>query len=379
METLSDIQVLVLQGSPRERGRIHGETLKSKILAHLDGWKDMLGKDTGMNPDQYLAQLLRETNFLPAVARWTPALLEEVKGIAEGSGVDFETIFAVQLGDEEWWYRREKKLSQAKQIAENCSGLGVFDRAGLPPLAAQNMDVPAYYDGYQVLLHIKEPASPVESFVFTTAGFIALNGLNNRPVSICCNTLSQLNPAPDGLPVAFIVRGVLAQSTSDDAIDFVRRIKHASGQNYIIGGPKEVRSLECSSNQVCEFTLDPRVRRIYHTNHPLANDDQEMFENMLKKLSPEQKEQADKGQANTRARFSFLEKQLSDVSETITVERIKAILSSHETPVCNDRIEGRGLTLGCLIVELSPAPVLHLAPGPPCSTAFQTFTFNTEV
>lgn len=375
METLSDVQVLVLEGSPRERGRIHGEALKSKILEHLGEWKDDLGKDIGMSPDEYLAQLLAETNFLRAIKRWTPDLLDEVKGIAEGAGVDFETILAIQLGDEEWWYRRGKKLSQAGQIAENCSGLGVFGQGDLPPLAAQNMDVPAYYDGYQVLLHVKDPASPVESFVFTTAGFIALNGLNNQSVSICCNTLFQLDHAPDGLPVAFVVRGVLAQSTSEDAIAFVRRIKHASGQNYIIGGPKEVRSFECSATQVCEFIPYPGANRVYHTNHPLANDDQEMFGEMLKKLSPQQKEQADKGQANTRARFDFLEGQLSDVSETITVEKIKVILSSHKAPVCNDRKKGRGLTLGCLIMELSPAPVLHLAPGPPCSTAFKTYVF----
>jgi len=375
MHTMPDFQVLTLEGSPRERGQIHGEALKPKILEFLGGWKEGLGKATGMNPKKYLEQFVEETGFLAAVERWAPDLLEEVRGIADGCGVDSKTIFANQLADEEWWYRREKKLRPASREPKSCSGLGIFGQEDGRPLLAQNMDVPDCYDGYQVLLHVKDPASPVESFVFTAAGFIALNGLNNRSVGICCNTLAQLNHATDGLPVAFIVRTVLAQSSQKDAIDFIHRIKHASGQNYIIGGPQEILDFECSAGKVRQFAPNPGATRVYHTNHPLVNDDQEMFGEMLKKLSPEQRHRMDAGQTNSRARFDFLENQLSDISEAITVEKIKAILSSHQVPVCRDRKKGRGLTLGCSIVELSSPPVLHLAPGPPCSTAFHRFTF----
>jgi len=376
MKTASDIQVLVLEGSPRERGQIHGEALRPVILEYIGRWKNHLQESMGMDPNEYIEQFTQETDFLAAIKRWTPDLLEEVRGIAEGSGVNFGTIFANQLGDEEWVYRRHKKLALASQKTDRCSSLGVFGQREIPPLAAQNMDVPDYYDDFQILLHIKHPDSALESFVFTTAGLIALNGLNNQPVSICCNTLLQLDHAIDGLPVAFIVRGVLAQPTQADAAAFIQRIKHASGQNYIIGGSQTILDFECSADQVCQFVPYPGANRVYHTNHPLVNNDQDFFQQIIKKLSPEEKQQADKGQANTLARFDFLESQLRDESQTITVEKIKTILSSHEAPVCVDRKKekGKSLTLGCLIMELSPSPVLHIAPGPPCSTEFKTFT-----
>jgi hypothetical protein len=289
--------------------------------------------------------------------------------------VDYDTILAYQLADEEWWHRRGAMDSGSHDEGESCSGLGVFNQAGGPPLAAQNMDVPSYYDGYQTLLHVKEPESDVEALVFTAAGLIGLNGLNGKAVSICCNTLMQLDHAEDGLPVACIVRGVLARSSQSDAATFVQRVKHASGQNYIIGGPQEVLDFECSANKVSRFVPQPGLSRVYHTNHPLVNDDQGMFKGALKTLSPERMAQVETSIADTRGRYDYLERELSDAQETITVERIKAILSSHEAPVCRDRIEGRGLTLGCTIMELASAPALHLAPGPPCSTPFTRYTF----
>jgi isopenicillin-N N-acyltransferase-like protein len=373
---MTSLQVLELAGSPRERGRAHGEALRSQIVDYLGVWKEALGQDTGLDPGEYLSRFVRETNFMPAVERWTPGLLAEVQGIAEGSGVDFDTIWAVQLGDEEWWYRRDLKLAASDSDGRQCSGLAVFDRPDSPPLLAQNMDVPGYHDGFQVLLRIEEPDSPVEALVFTTAGFIALNGLNNRSVGICCNTLFQLDYAPDGLPVAFVVRGVLSRPTQDDAVAFVRGVKHASGQNYLVGGPGSVLDFECSANQVVQYQPAPGATRVAHTNHPLANDEQGMYQARLQRLSPGQREQEDKEQAGTRARFAFLERELGDPAETITVGRIQAMLSSHEAPVCNDRQPGEGLTLGCLVMELAPSPILHIAPGPPCSTPFETFGFE---
>lgn len=100
----SDVRVLVLEGTPRERGETHGETLKSMISEAIEAWKRDLEKSTGVNPDEYVVQFVDETDLLSAVKKWTPHLLEEGEGIGEGAKVDFKTIFAWQCADEEWWY-----------------------------------------------------------------------------------------------------------------------------------------------------------------------------------------------------------------------------------------------------------------------------------
>jgi hypothetical protein len=235
------------------------------------------------------------------------------------------------------------------------------------------MDMPEYYDGYQVLLHIKHQESDLEELIFTGAGKIALAGLNNAPLGICCNTVMQLNHNRVGLPEDFVVRAILARASIEDALDFLYRIKHASGQNYILGGVDRVINLECSANKICQFEPYPMEGRVFHTNHPVANDDQSTFHDWLDQI-PTEKKQAFYSSMATEKRFAVLARAMSDLSIPVTIESLKEILSSHEGPVCIHG-DGRSITLGCLIMELSEKPVLHLAPGPPCSTEFKEYRF----
>lgn len=122
MSALAEIRVLVLEGRARERGRIHGETLRSEIRSMVGAWKQDIHDDLGMDPDLFLEEFIAETDFLPAIRRWTPDLLEEVEGIAEGAGVPFGTIFSRQLSDEEPWFRLEKKVAAARSETGRSGG-----------------------------------------------------------------------------------------------------------------------------------------------------------------------------------------------------------------------------------------------------------------
>jgi isopenicillin-N N-acyltransferase-like protein len=368
-----DLQVLLLEGTPRKRGQIHGESLRSKIQGNMSLWKESIQESTGIRPDAYISKFLEETNFLPAIKKWTPGLLEEVKGLSEGSGIDFDTMYVSQLGDEHYWYMRNMKMGIPLSASRGCSALGVSKEGDRFPLLAQNMDIEDMYDGTQTLLHVKHPHSTLESFVFTYAGYLALTGMNNRPLGICCNALLQLDYSTGGLPVAFIVRGVLEKSSLKEARGFIYEIKHASGQNYTIGDGQEVAAFEGSGHKVSPFIPFEGSTRVYHTNHPLTNDDQSVYKEILKKIPADKKKS---GPSNSEVRFDFLAKNLKDPSKRITVETIKSILGSSEVPICFKHTPGAGgMTFGCLIMELSPSPVLHVSPGPPCSTEFRKFIF----
>jgi len=217
----SDERLLVLEGSPRERGLVHGETLRPMILEVIERWKYRLEVIYGLKPERLIDRFVEETDFVAAVRKLSPHLLDEVEGISEGAGVDFNTIFLLQCMDEQWWWFPE---SVHKLGAGGCSVLGCFRENKSPTLLAQNMDIPNIYQGLDVLLHIKHRDS-LESYVYTFAGLIALCGVNNRQVGICCNTLMDLNHCTDGFPVAFMVRSVLEQSNLDGAIKFVRGVK----------------------------------------------------------------------------------------------------------------------------------------------------------
>ena len=301
--------------------------------------------------------------------KWTPDLVEEVKGLADGAGIDFDTMLVFQWIDEYW--------AQGKNVvADRCSGIGVGRRGSRPAMIAQNLDMPGFYDGYQVILHVKHHDSDLESFVYTIAGVIGANGMNSHAIGICCNTLLQLDNCRDGLPVACVVRGVLAQKTEDAAIKFLHEVKHASGQNYIIGGPERAYSFECSSHKVSRFIPEGAADLVWHTNHPLANDDyspgyREYIQN---------RKNGSKGPTNSEIRLECVRHRALEHPSNLDVDAIKSILKSQDNvqhPVSGPLLDkNSSYTFGSMIMVLSERPELHVAPGPPHVVPYQVLRFT---
>jgi hypothetical protein len=186
--------VVELSGSPYNRGLIHGRTLKGEIQRSVAVLKASVKEATGADPDVFLAEFLRDHNHLPAARRWTPELVEEVRGIADGAEIPFEIARVKQLGDELWAYEEERQA--AAPAANHCSAVGVPRIGARPAYVAQNMDIESFYDGLQTVLHIREENGVPEQYIFTDAGELALNGMNNRSIGVVVNTLGRLRSSP---------------------------------------------------------------------------------------------------------------------------------------------------------------------------------------
>ena len=361
-------ECLVLEGRPFDRGVMHGRALRKEILEVVDVWKTDMEKQIRTDPDPYIDKFIDHTSYLPAIEKYTPGLLEEVRGIAEGSGLDFNTMYAFQLLDEFLYNREDIHL-------EHCSTIGLNKMGRQPACLAQNWDIGAHMHGFQTTLHVKNERSEIESFVFSYAGFIAAFGMNNKGVGICVNSMPELNYAREGLPVAFVVRGVLEKSSQQEAVEFLYEIEHASPQNYLIGGPVKIVDLECSANKVTPFVNREGSEVVYHTNHALINDD---YHPKHLRFLEEKGEEALKGD-NSHTRFAALEKRLNVASEDITFDTIRAALSSRDSeehPVCMHYKEGAPLfNLGSTLMVLSEDPEFHIAFGPADVTPYTIHTF----
>lgn len=359
----SQCKYLRLDGTAINRGLTHGRKLKSLIREGIERWKFRLYTLNRKAPHEIIEEFVENTSYIDTVERVAPHLLEEVKGIGEGSKVDFNTIFAYQCMDEIWrWSPDSKKCPNV----EGCSVIGTFRGGHTPTILGQNMDLPSYYQGLETLINLRDEDSSQESFIVTFAGMIGLCGLNNTPLGLCGNTLLDLNGSLDGYPVAFFVRSILEQDSLESAMNFVKTVKHASGQNYSIGNTEGVVSLECSSNKVCEFYPFKGAKITYHTNHPIVNDDLRV---------PPYKQTWSR---TTHARFEYLENRLREPFTPIDLETMKLILSSHEGPICAHQSyqPGSSYTFSSLIHVLSKKPELHLTWGPPCSSTYETLRFE---
>jgi hypothetical protein len=261
------VPVLQLNASPYENGFLQGSTFKTQIYELHALWKENLEATYGYAADEIISRFLESTDFIPAIQKWTPDLLEEIRGISDGSGIDFNTTLAFQLVDEMW------TSDELIREPHHCSSLGfnnyIID--GSENYIAQNIDVPAFYHGYEVILDILDTITDTRMLVNTFSGFIGANGMNND-IGVCVNSLLDLKSSKKGLPVCCVVRGILDQGSFAEAKAFIYSIEHASGQNYIIASRKEVVSFECASDLVVEFWPDSSRSYTYHTNTAYANN-----------------------------------------------------------------------------------------------------------
>ena len=155
-------------------------------------------------------------------------------------------------------------------------------------------------------------------------------------------------------------------------------VRHAAGQNFIIGDAKTVEDYECSANKVVRYLPYEGATRVYHTNHPLVTDDIVSEEEMNSLLPNGLRE---KGIANSKIRLNSLTKRFENPTARITVDSIKSALCSKddpENPLCmalDDDIAIEAFTSASMIYELCEEPLLNFAPGAPCCTEYKRYTF----
>ena len=350
------VRVVEASGSGRDLGRAHGEALRPLIDEGIARWFEVIGRQTGMRAADYVSSFLGATSFTSAADVFAPSLLDEVRGIADGARQPQDVVLAYQMMDEEWAHR-VSVMRRSRRALEACTAVG-FARRDSTSVIGQNMDLPSHYDGTQAVLRLRPRGRPAV-MVFTPAGLIGTTGLNERGVGVCVNALFELRHASQGLPVGFVLRAALASNSPADAVRLVRTVPHATGQNYLVGGPGGVVDLEASPGAVVEVQADSGL--LAHTNHVLASDDVDA------EVEPDSGSSTVERLASVRASLSS--------GDPAGVADVQRALSDRTVPVSVPR-GSEWMTLGCVVMELTRAPRLHVAPGPPAETPFTELSFS---
>ena len=342
------------------QGRAFREAIAGHSEALLSAWRKQ-GID---DPLEHRARLLRETRFEDAIERHTPHLMREVEGIAAGSGLSRAEVYALQLLDDEWAFRRRVKDGPPLQ---KCSTFAVRNDAAGVTWIGQNMDLGAYTDGLQRLVQHGPCDGRPAALVVSDAGILGLLGVNDSGVGVCVNSIPQVPSGAEGVPVAFVKRPTLleARSAAEPAMGAVAAL-HASNQHYVIPRPQRlIVSLEASSEGVVALPLSAPDRSL-HTNHPLASGNR----------YPE-------GEENSVARLRSLENRLA--RGTPVLSDLKGALASCDDdhhPVCrlrSDELGPMSFTTASMISELrgKAAPIeAWVSFGPPSQRDYRAFTLS---
>jgi isopenicillin-N N-acyltransferase-like protein len=337
----AELPVVTCTGSPGERGAQHGEALRGLIAEGLGRWAESIASIHGVSPDRYISGFVEGTDFLPAIRRWTPGLLDEIEGIARGSAQPWQWIYAHNLLDEEWTWASERKAG----TAPGCTVAGYAPQIGTT-LLAQTMDIPNIHDGTQAVLRVEPKDSPA-ALIFTRAGMIGLTGCNEDGLAVVVNNLDMLPTSPTGLPVAFVMRGILERRSLAAAVDFVSQVAHATGQHYGIAAPDGLGSVEGWASGVA---VDAETgTRVLHTNHPLqtvetVGDAESRYR-----------------RSRTRQRLEYLEREAGPSRDVVGLQEL---LSDCTVPVSLGA-ERPSMTFGAVVYECTVPARMWVTPGPP--------------
>jgi len=348
--------VIDCRGTGRERGRAHGESARYLVQAALARWHEAtLGERARAAAlKDYVAGFLAGTELIQRIESQVPDLMEEIRGIAEGADVPFDIIAAYNLMDEQWWY----DLENPPRVEPGCSVLSTAQR-NEGRLLAQNMDLPSFMDGSQIVLRIR-PADAPEALVLSSAGLIGLTGVSHAGFGICVNTLLMLNHNKAGLPVAAVFRGALAQASAEEAVRFLRSVPHASGQHYAVADKDGVTGLECSARGSAVSAARGAAAALAHTNHPLTSTD----------IAPASLAilEAHGRVDESRRRLGFVDGRMAPA---MSAEEAKHILSDRTTPICILPTQERpGSTFGSVVFSLSETTKAQFCLGAPDTGAW---------
>jgi isopenicillin-N N-acyltransferase-like protein len=273
--------IIDVSGSSRERGRQYGGRARSRIVRSIESYARLFAYcGIAWKDAQALAVPYRDE-----IARVDPALVDEIRGIAEGAGVAETEILALNARTEilpptypsppsphlAALLERNAREGVARQYDwGECTALAVLPEASRNrhTWLAQNWDwIGEQRDALVVLRATDEDGR--QRMTLTEAGMLAKIGLNDRGVGVCLNILrSNDDGAVPGVPVHVLLRRLLDCDTVADAIAIARSLTHGASSNVLVGDARgHAASLELSPRGVA--VVQPSDGTLAHTNHYL--------------------------------------------------------------------------------------------------------------
>lgn len=245
------LRIVYLSGTPYELGRQHGEVLREEVRAcvrqvlgyfrsylHIPGirlWLVNWWLDTAWK---------RATPFIP------PDYLEELRGLADGSGVSLQELY---------------RLHAIPDRTYSCSSFAAWGRAtaGGRLVHVRNLDwsMRAGIQRFPVVF-VVHPTGKHAFVNIGWAGFVGvLSGVNDQQLSIGQIGAETKEATLRGEPMVFLMRRVLEETSDlDEAAALIVKARRTIGVNYVLAQAKAHRAI------VMETTH--RHIRVFQANDP---------------------------------------------------------------------------------------------------------------
>jgi isopenicillin-N N-acyltransferase-like protein len=295
---------LLLKGNAYEIGYNHGSTFRSLIRDNIDIYFSLFFHYAQLGREEVIS---RAHSFIPFIEGFDREIMEEMRGIAEGSGNLLEEIVALNA-------RTEIMFKDSTLQPGECTALAVTPEASSTghTLIGQNWDWMVQMRDKAIILEIEQKEKP-RILTFTEAGFVGKIGMNTAGVGLCANLLVGPNTVL-GIPFHLFCRGILNSSSLGEAISKVLEYQSGASGNFLIAHA-EGEAIDIETSPHGSDYLYSYSGFLTHTNH---FESKVTIEDIGRKLFPD-----------TILRFCRSGKFLDKERGRITLETFQKILQDH--------------------------------------------------
>ena len=368
MPTFQHVRV---QGKPRERGRQYGEQARERIGRSIAAYREVFQHYAGWS----WSKVTREAHrYEQPIAAYGATYVEELRGIAEGAGVGFEDVLAINTRTEVMFAARARDAARASAGAlGECSAFCVLPEASADAhtLIGQNWDWQLHCYDTVVVLEVQKEDGP-DFVTVVEAGLLAKTGFNSSGIGLVTNTLvCDADAGKPAVPYHVTLRAILDCETLSDALAALQRSPRSSSANYLVAHRDGVAlSAEAEPGDFSRLhLLFPTQGALLHTNHFLSPDF--ALKDVSLWLMPD-----------SPLRLERLRTLVAAARPRLTIRDFQQMLTDHANypsgicchPDGRDHPQEQGATIASIQMDLD-ARRMWLADGLPCQAPYRELDY----
>jgi isopenicillin-N N-acyltransferase-like protein len=353
-------------GTPYERGRQYGAQARDRVHLSVRSYQRVFAHYAGWD---WPAVRRSAAAFEAPIASFRPAYLDEMRGIADGAGLDAADVLAINVRTEVMYAAKARHAPLASRLPvppAECSAFAVVPAPGnaqRPPLLGQNWDWLLHSAQTLVVLEAKQDDGP-DFVTVVEAGLLAKAGLNSAGLGLVTNALvTDADLGTPGLPYHVLLRAILDCATVTEALKVLQAGMRSSSANYLIAHASGAAlDVEAAPGDFTRLYLRfPDQGLLLHTNHFLSS-----------RLHPV--DVSLWAMPDSAVRLQRLQ---AGATGSATLDDFRALLADHADypySICSHPDPGdhpleQGATIASVLMDLN-ARRLWLAAGHPCQTPY---------
>lgn len=359
-----------VSGSPRERGRAYGEQARDRIAVSIGAYEDVFEAYAGWSWPQVRREAAR---YEAPIAAFDDRYVEEMRGIADGAGVDLEDVLSINVRTEVMFAAKARAADSATDSSGprqgECTAFAVVPESSAAghTLIGQNWDWLLHCFDTVVVLEAEQDEGP--NFVSVVeAGLLAKTGMNSSGLGVVTNALvTEDDRGEPAVPYHVLLRAFMDAETISDALAAAQRAPRSSSANYLLAHRDGIAvDLEAAPGDFSRlFLLFPEDGVVMHTNH-------------FRSSAFDRRDVSLWVMPDSPFRLERLRTIVEQGSPELTLDTFRAALADHAnypSGVCchpDGRMEphDQGSTVASVLMDLDDARI-WVADGRPCAAPFR--------